>query len=93
MGTRFRAENPEKHEYSLTMTMTLKDWLELREQLVKDSPYGRWPASLFVREITDMIAQAQKIYWPALPKPLCGHEEGHKVCGLPAGHDGAHFVG
>ena len=67
MGTRFKAENPDSHEYTMTMTMPLGDWTELRDQLYGGKTYAAWPASTLTSAINDMVSQAQKIYWPEDP--------------------------
>lgn len=64
MGTRFKAENPESHEYTITLTMPLGDWIALRDQLYGGKTYASWPSSTLATEITDMVSQAEKIYWP-----------------------------
>ena len=64
MGTRFKAEKPGTHEYTMVMTMDLDDWRQLRDQLCGDKIYAPWPASNLTSAITDMVSQAEKIYWP-----------------------------
>ena len=64
MGTRFKAENPEAHEYTMTLTMPLGDWVALRDQLYSGKSYTAWPGSVLTSHISDMVGQANKIYWP-----------------------------
>ena len=63
MGTRFTAESPDKHDYTLTMTLPLKDWLQVRDQICGNRAYAPWPSSTLADAISDMAAQAKKIYW------------------------------
>lgn len=49
MKTIIRVENPDEAEVTLTITMKLKEWRELREQLA-----ARWPS----REISKAIGNA-----------------------------------
>ena len=58
MKTRLKCENPESIVYTMTITMTAKEWEDLREQLQQ-----KWPSSRLSSSITDLLAQARKIYW------------------------------
>ncbi len=66
MRCRLGCEKPDDIEYTLHITMAAKDWEKLREQL-QVNPRWEWPASEMIAQITDMLAQARKIYWPAEP--------------------------
>ncbi len=50
---------PDTIKMELTMSMSLKDWKALREQLVRE-----WPSSSLSLEITDMVSQAEKWFYP-----------------------------
>lgn len=63
MQTRLKCEKPGEIEYTLTITMKADEWEKLRDQLDK-VPYRAWPASNLISDITDLLAQARKIYWP-----------------------------
>ena len=58
MKTRLKCEDPESIVYTMTITMTAKEWEDLREQLQQ-----KWPSSRLSSSITDLLAQARKIYW------------------------------
>ena len=58
MKTRLKCENPEKIEYTLTITASTKEFEELRDQLV-----SKWPSFHLSEAVTDLLSQARKIYW------------------------------
>lgn len=58
MNARFKMENPKAAEYTLTLTMTAKEWEELRDQLAE-----KWPSSRLSSVISDLLAQARRIFW------------------------------
>lgn len=61
----FRAENPEKIVFTLVATMTLEDWRKIRDQLINDTrDYAEHPMSILADEMSDMITQAERIYYP-----------------------------
>ena len=64
MANRFRAENPEKHRYTLTITFTIEDWIKIRDKLHSNSVPDSFAAQQFRRDITDMVSQAKEVYWP-----------------------------
>lgn len=73
ISSRFKVENPDSIVMTLTMSMTVKEWTELRDQLSQNGS-AAWPAWQVQAHITDLIAQARKIYWPSAdadkePKP------------------------
>ncbi len=55
----FNIVDPAEVEMELTLTMRLKEWKELQEQLNKD-----WPSCDLSSKITDMVVQAYKCFWP-----------------------------
>lgn len=57
----FRAVEPEKMEFSLTVTMPLKEWRELRTSL---SVEGGYTSSRLCSAITDMTMHAEKHFRP-----------------------------
>jgi hypothetical protein len=59
MRCRLKCEKPDDIEFTMTITMTAKDWCELRDQL-----QIKWPSSSLSNSIDDLLAQARKIYWP-----------------------------
>jgi hypothetical protein len=61
MKATFPATDPNEISFSLTVTMPLKKWRELKAQLT--DKYPSWELS---RAITDMVFQAQKSFAPEL---------------------------
>jgi hypothetical protein len=59
MQARFMIERPDEIEATLKITMKVKDWEILREQLV-----GKWPSSDLSSTITDLLSQARKRIYP-----------------------------
>ncbi len=55
-------EAPGEIEFTLSLTMPLKTWMHLREQLPRD---GSWPSSDLRYAINDMVRQAQEKFYPA----------------------------
>lgn len=58
MKARFMIENPDAIEATMKITMTVKEWTELRDQLG-----GRWPSSRLNSAITHVIIEARKTYY------------------------------
>lgn len=58
MKARFQLNDPEKMEASMTITMTVQAWIELRDQLQK-----AWPSSELSSAVSDIILQARKCFW------------------------------
>ena len=59
MKTYMKATNPDRIEFSLTITLELKEWKELQEQLSRD--YPSWELS---SKITSMIGLAISSFEP-----------------------------
>ncbi len=59
MKTALRVTNPDDIVMELTVSMSLKHWKELQQQL----PAG-WPAWELSRTINDMVGQANKQFYP-----------------------------
>ena len=58
MEARFMIENPDKVEATMKITMSIKDWTELRDQLAK--AYPSWKLSSM---ITNLLGQARKVFY------------------------------
>lgn len=58
MSARMMVEKPEELEMTLKLTMPMKDWESLRDQLTR--AYPSWKLS---GAITEMLARARKIYF------------------------------
>jgi len=54
----FEASSPDDISFTLTLTMSLKDWVDIKNQL------GDYGSCKLKSPITDMVIQAQKTYWP-----------------------------
>lgn len=65
MKTRLFVENPDSIEMTLKVTMTVKDWCALRDQL-SDS----WPSWKLTASINDLLSQARKIFIPSTPEDV-----------------------
>jgi hypothetical protein len=59
MKTTFTTTKPDDIEMTLTVTMSLKHWNDLRALLPED-----WPAWELRGAITDMVVQANKTFYP-----------------------------
>jgi len=54
----FQIELPDKIDATLTVTMTLAEWKQLRAQVA-----GNWPGWKFSEMITDLIRHAEKQFY------------------------------
>lgn len=69
MATRFKFEEPEKINATLTITMTVQEWLQVRDVLCNGRACAAWPMSIVEHAITDCVAKAKTILWPdEMPK-------------------------
>ncbi len=66
----FMIENPSEIEATMKITMTLKKWEELRQQLGKS--YPSWKLSAM---ITDLLAQANNVYCPTIEDKEAASED------------------
>jgi hypothetical protein len=51
-------ENPDSLEATMKITMTLKEWTELRDQLSEV-----WPSSILSQHITNLLSQGRKVFY------------------------------
>jgi hypothetical protein len=58
MKARFELKEPDKMEATLSVTMTLENWKELKEQLS-----DKYPAWQFGGFISDMVRQAEETFY------------------------------
>jgi hypothetical protein len=58
MHSLMKIEKPDDVRVSLTVTMTAKEWEELRGQLS-----AKWPSSELTYQITNLLAQTRKVLW------------------------------
>lgn len=61
MQTRMSIENPAEVRMMLTITMTCREWEELREQLA-----SKYPSTQLSYEITDAFSKIRKIVYPTV---------------------------
>lgn len=57
MKARFMIENPDEIVATMKITMSVKDWVSLRDQL--QNAYPSWMLS---RAITDLVTEARKVF-------------------------------
>jgi hypothetical protein len=58
MKARFMIERPDEVEVTMKITMTAKEWCNLRDQLE-----GKWPSSRLSQAITHVLSEARKVYY------------------------------
>ena len=58
MKARFMIENPDDIEATIKLTMTIKKWVELRDQLVNN--YPSWELS---SKISEVVSTARKVFY------------------------------
>lgn len=68
MKARLCVTEPEAMSYTMTLTASVDEWGRLRDQL-DQLPVHAYQAGELRRLITDLIAQARKIYWASEEKP------------------------
>lgn len=59
MQADFKVINPDEIEMELRVTMSLKDWKQLNDQLSE-----AWPSYDLGREIASMVNQADRHFYP-----------------------------
>ena len=64
MRSAFEVIKPGDIEFKATFSMKLSAWVELRNQ-IKDMG---WPTTDLSYAITDMVTQAQRVYYPKEPE-------------------------
>lgn len=64
MKARYMVERPDEIEMTAKITMTAKEWDELRDQLA-----NKWPASRLSSIITEMLADARRVFYATTPDP------------------------
>lgn len=68
MDIRLKCETPQEIVYTITATATAGEWERFRDALDEASMKSLLPLTevhAFRHRITDVLAQARKIYWPA----------------------------
>ncbi len=64
MKARYMVERPDEIEMTAKLTMTMKEWDELRDQLS-----SKWPSGRLSSVITEMIIDARKVFYATTPDP------------------------
>ena len=64
MKTKFKLENPDEMDATLTVTMSLGDWKRLSGQLST-----AWPSSKLEYAIADVLRKAQRTFEPSPKDP------------------------
>jgi hypothetical protein len=59
----FVPADPGSVVFTMTISMTLKEWNELQEQLDRDEPALFTPAGRLSSEVTKMSLQAHEYWW------------------------------
>lgn len=65
MKARFMIEEPGEIQATMKITMAVKEWEELRDQLAQ-----KWPSSRLHSAITSVIIEARKVYYAPEIGPL-----------------------
>lgn len=63
MRMHYIVENPEQITCTMKITMTVKEWEELRDELS-----NRWPASRLTSAITSVLTNARRLIYPPAEK-------------------------
>jgi hypothetical protein len=58
MKARFMIENPDEMEATIKITMPVKEWIELRDQLAE-----KWLSSRLSMAITSVVNEARQVYY------------------------------
>ena len=70
-NTRFLVENPDDIIFTMKITMTAREWCDLRDAKQKDSSYsdGGYLVTRLSQRITDLLADARKTFWKSDDEP------------------------
>lgn len=58
MKARFMIEEPAEIQCTMKITMSMKEWEDLRSQLE-----NKWPSSRLQQAITHVLSEARKVYY------------------------------
>ena len=70
-----QADDPERIKFTLTMTMTLGDWMEIQKAIKEVRSGDFWPYSEMCCAIDDMVSKATNNIWPSYSKLPAGPDE------------------
>ena len=68
MKASYRLTNPEEVEATLELTMPIRDWLKLREQIAEGSGFSSYPGWKLKEHIDGLVKQAQHHFFGAVEK-------------------------
>lgn len=58
ISTRMMVEDPENVQVTIKITMSVREWTELRDQLGQ-----KWPAARLSSHITDVVGKIRKVVY------------------------------
>ena len=58
ISTRMMVENPDQVQVTIKMTMSMKEWTVLRDQLKSE-----WPSARLSSHITDVVGKIRKVVY------------------------------
>ncbi len=64
LKARYMVESPDEIEMTAKITATMREWCELRDQLE-----NRWPASRLSSVISEMLADARRVFYATQDDP------------------------
>lgn len=64
MDAKIAVTNPQSVKFTLTITMSLEDWILVKSRL--ESVPSSWAGHQIISAIRDMVCQASKSFWPKL---------------------------
>lgn len=59
--TKLTCKNPETVLFTMSVTMTAKDWQEAREQMAKGWS-SSWPLCVIRQQIDELLSQSRKVF-------------------------------
>ena len=68
MTNQFTAENPNGIKFTVTLTYSLETWKQV--QLALDHRTNNYALDELRRDISDLVRQAEKIYYPESDKKI-----------------------
>lgn len=58
VSTRMMVEDPDRVQVTIKITMSIKEWTDLRDQLSKE-----WPSSNLSYQITDVVGKMRRVVY------------------------------
>jgi len=66
---RFLVEYPDDIIFTMKITMTAREWCDLRDAMPKDSSDGGYLVTRLSQRITDLLTDARKTFWKSDDEP------------------------